>query len=107
MLVNNAYDLQNIRNNPSGSYALGRNITDVSSTIPNFEPIPYFTGVFDGRDINGNSQTIGHLTIDRAAHNVGLFRVIGSDGVVRNLNLTDFSVSAGAGCQGGRHAGRH
>ena len=47
MLVNTAYDLQNIRNYQGGSYALGRNID--AGVIPNFAPIPMFTGVFDGQ----------------------------------------------------------
>jgi hypothetical protein len=56
MLVNTAYDLQNIRNNQGGTYALGRDIN--AGAIPNFAPIPMFTGVFEGQ-----GQTIANLTI--------------------------------------------
>src|SRR6516165_10050650 len=88
MLVNTPYDLQNIQNNPSATYALGGNITNVSNAIPNFTPIANFTGLFDGQ-----KQTITNLTIASTAQNVGLFSSIGSTGVVRNLNLTDVAVS--------------
>jgi filamentous hemagglutinin family protein len=93
MLVNTAYDLQNIRNKQDGTYALGRNID--ASAIPNFTPIPNFTGLFDGQ-----GQTIANLTIapnDSTTHNVGLFGVIGPTGVVRNLNLANVDVTANPG----------
>jgi len=47
MLVNTPYDLQNIRNNPIATYAVGRDI-NVSNAIANFSPVPIFTGVFEG-----------------------------------------------------------
>jgi hypothetical protein len=55
-----------------------------------------FTGSLDGQ-----SQTIAGLTIapTETTHNIGLFGVIGSAGVVRDLNLTDVSVSAGPGAR--------
>jgi hypothetical protein len=89
MLVNTPYDLQNIRNKPSAGYALGRDIVDVRSAIPNFAPIPNFTGVLDGQN-----QTISNLTITSTAQNIGLFGTI--DGSVRNLSLTNVN-TAGAG----------
>ena len=93
MLVNTAYDLQNIRNNQGGTYALGRDIN--AGAIPNFAPIPMFTGVFDGQ-----GQTIANLTIapnNSTTRNVGLFGIIGPTGVVRNLNLANVDVSANPG----------
>src|SRR5262249_4572146 len=87
MLVNNATDLQNVSTNVGGIYALGRDID--AGSIPNFAPIPNFTGLFDGQ-----GQTIANLTIASTTQNVGLFSSIGSAGVVRNLNLTDVAVSA-------------
>ena len=93
MLVNTAYDLQNIRNNQGGTYALGRDIN--AGAIPNFAPIPMFTGVFEGQ-----GQTIANLTIapnNSTTRNVGLFGTIGPTGVVRNLNLANVDVSANPG----------
>ena len=86
MLVNTASDLDAVRTNQSGTYALGTKIT----LEPNqtFTPIPNFTGLFDGQ-----GQTIANLAIASTAQNVGLFGSIGSTGVVRNLNLTDVTVS--------------
>ena len=49
---------------------------------------------------DGQGQTIANLTIapnDSTTHNVGLFGVIGPSGVVRNLNLTNVSVTANPG----------
>ena len=89
MLVNTASDLDAVRTNQSGTYALGTKITfDPNQT---FTPIPNFTGLFDGQ-----GQTIANLTIASTAQNVGLFGSIGSAGEVRNLNLTE--------CQGERSA---
>jgi Subtilase family len=86
MLVNTTSDLDAVRTNPSGAYALGRTITfDPNQT---FTPIPIFTGLFDGQ-----SQTIANLTIASAAQNIGLFGTIASTAEVRNLNLTNVSVS--------------
>ena len=50
---------------------------------------------------DGQSQTIANLKIapTETTHNIGLFGVIGSAGVVRDLNLTDVSVSAGPGAR--------
>ena len=59
-----------------------------ASSIANFAPIPNFTGLFDGQ-----GQIIANLTIASTDQNVGLFGSIGSTGVVRNLNLTDVTVS--------------
>ncbi len=56
MLVNTAGDLDAVRTNQSGTYALGTKITfDPNQT---FTPIPNFTGLFDGQ-----GQTIANLTI--------------------------------------------
>ena len=93
MLVNTAYDLQNIRNNQGGTYALGRDI--VAGAIPNFTPHPDFHG-----RVRGQGQTIANLTIapnEWTTHNVGLFGVIGPAGVVRDLNLANVDVTANPG----------
>ena len=99
MLVNTASDLDAVRTNQSGTYALGTKITFEPSQT--FTPIPNFTGLFDGQ-----GQTIANLTIASTAQNVGLFGSIASAGVVRNLNLTDVTVSADRRkLPIGRHAG--
>jgi filamentous hemagglutinin family protein len=91
MLVNTTSDLDAVRTNQSGTYALGTKITlDPNQT---FTPIPNFTGLLDGQ-----GQTVANLTIASTAQNVGLFGSIGSTGVVRNLNLADVTVS-GLGSQ--------
>jgi Subtilase family len=85
MLVNTVGDLDAVRTNTAGTYALGTKITfNPDQTLT---PIPNFTGLFDGQ-----GQTIANLTIASTAQNVGLFSSIGSTGVVRNLNLADVTV---------------
>src|SRR5215813_4169828 len=91
MLVNTVSDLDAVRTNTAGTYALGTKIT--FNPDQTFTPIPNFTGLFDG-----NGQTIANLTIASTAQNVGLFGTIGSTGVVRNVNLADVTVS-GLGSQ--------
>src|SRR5262244_3678968 len=92
MLVNTASDLDAVRTNQSGTYALGTNIT----VNPNqtFTPIPNFTGLFDGQ-----GQTIANLRIASTTQNIGLFGTIASAGEVRNLNLTNVSVNASVNSQ--------
>jgi filamentous hemagglutinin family protein len=96
MLVNTVYDLQNIQNNLSGIYALGKDIDASATTNWNsgagFVPIggQSFTG-----QLNGQGSTINNLFIAPTANNInsiGLFGVIGAGGVVQNLNLTNVNI---------------
>ena len=90
MLVNTAFDLQNVRNNPGGTYALGRDVKNVNNSIANFSPIPNFTGLFDGQNLTVSNVTINAPSDSKS---VGLFDTIGRTGIVRNLNLTDVTVN--------------
>ena len=90
MLVNTAFDLQNVRNNPGGTYALGRDIKNVNNSIANFSPIPNFTGLFDGQNLTVSNVTINAPSDSKS---VGLFDTIDRTGIVRNLNLTDVTVN--------------
>ena len=101
MLVNKVYDLQNIQNNLSGAYALGKDI-DASATASwnsgaGFIPIGIppngissgpigFTGIF-----NGQGYIVDNLNISSNAFYVGLFSVLGG-GVIKNVSLTDANV---------------
>jgi filamentous hemagglutinin family protein len=96
MLVNTVYDLQNIKNNLAGVYALGRDI-DASATASwnggaGFTPVggsTAFTGTFDGQ-----GQTISSLTINRPSGQwVGLFGYNGASATVSNLGLLNVSVT--------------
>ena len=91
MLVNSIANLQSLDTNDAGTYALGKDL-DISS-VSNFTPLgnttPYFTGIFDGQ-----GHTITGLTInDSTGANLGLFSTLGTNGQVRNLNLTNVSVT--------------
>ena len=96
MLVNTVHDLQNMKNNLAGAYALGRDI-DASVTSgwnsgAGFEPVggsTAFTGTFDGQGL-----TIANLTINRPSGQwVGLFGYNGASATVSNLGLLNVSVT--------------
>ncbi|PTB20603.1 filamentous hemagglutinin [Trinickia symbiotica] len=90
-LVNSIADLENISQNLAGNYALGR---DVDGAGANFTPIGNattpFTGQFDGmfHAIN-NVSIVPVVAAGGTLSPSGLFGIIGSMGVVRNLNLTN------------------
>jgi len=93
MLVNTPSNLQDISQNLSGNYALGRDIDLVS--VESFAPLGQFAGVFDGL-----GHTIDNLTLapnDPTTRNIGLFSTIEASGIVRNLNLTNANVNANPG----------
>jgi filamentous hemagglutinin family protein len=101
MLVNNVYDLQNVQNNLSGTYALGTNI-DASATVSwnsgaGFVPIGSANTPFIGT-FNGNSNTISNLKINLPSSSyVGLFGLVGTsgsgNGLVENVGISGGSVS--------------
>ena len=94
MLVNTVYDLQNIKNNLAGTYALGRDI-DAGITSgwnggAGFEPIGAgisFTGNFDGQ-----GHTISGLFINRLTQNVGLISYLGTGASVSNVGVIGATV---------------
>ena len=60
------------------------------SSYTDWEPIPSFSGTLDG-----NGHTVSGLTIsDRRVAGAGLFAEVASSGKVRNLGLTDVSITA-------------
>ena len=96
MLVNTVYDLQNVENNLTGTYALGNNI-DATATAgwnanAGFAPIGTvalpFNGTFDGLD-----HTVTDLTVNLpATADVGLFGSTGTASTIRNVGLIGGSV---------------
>ena len=95
MLVNSLNDLQNIQNNLSGAYALGKNI-EASTTVgwnngAGFAPIGDqahpFRGLFDGE-----GRTINGLYINSSSTDVGLFGV--STGALFGVGLTNVNVTS-------------
>ena len=104
MLVNTVYDLQNMQNNLSGAYALGRNI-DASATANGlaFLPIGVIaynqdnsvnqTQAFQGL-LEGQGHTISGLTINMPhLINVGLFGGLGASGTLRDFTLTGGAIT--------------
>src|SRR6516162_8570540 len=98
MLVNTPYDLQNIQNNPSATYALGGNITNVTiaSTAQNvglFSSIGS-TGVV--RNLNLTDVAVSGLNSQFVGTLVGT-----NAGTISNVFATDVAVSVGSNGNGG------
>ncbi|WP_331457857.1 two-partner secretion domain-containing protein [Burkholderia sp. TSV86] len=105
-LVNTLTDLQNVSHDLTANYALGHDI-DASSTsgATAFQPVGAgpdapFAGQFDGF-----GHLINHLTVNAPAGAtqdtyVGLFGLVGATGVIRNVVLTDETVSGAHGTLG-------
>jgi len=107
MLVNNAYDLQNINNNLTANYALGNNI-DASATSgwnsnAGFVPLGTdgqnnvqnggngFAGSFDG-----GGHVIDQLGISRgSAGYIGLFGNISATSAITNVGMTNVAITGG------------
>lgn len=92
-LVNSLTDLTSVASDPAGNYALGRNI-DAGATL--FETIGSinlpFTGQFDGAGHTITNLTLGAVRGDHGEQGSvmgawGLFGVIGTGGIVRNLTV--------------------
>jgi len=110
-LVNTLADLQKVSSDLAGVYALGRDID--ASASPNTVPFTTlataatpFTGQFDGF-----GHTIDHLFPHVTGTGLtipgGLFGVIGANGVVRNLNVTNSGSFSGLNGPNGIIAGQN
>ncbi len=107
--IHTAQDLDNVRNNMSGSYILMADIdlgvspwNEGNGWIPIGTEINPFTGVFDGND-----HVIYNLTINRSDLNeAGLFGVTGNSTNPQLFDLTLFGVSIAANDSTGGLAGR-
>jgi filamentous hemagglutinin family protein len=102
MLVNSVYDLQNINNNLSAGYALGKDIDASAASGWNFGAgfVPLGTngsgGIINGGfsgTLNGMGHTIANLTIDRGlASHVGLFGYV-NGGTINDVGVVNASVT--------------
>jgi filamentous hemagglutinin family protein len=101
MLVNTVYDLQNIQNNLSGTYALGRNI-DASATsgwnggigfVAIGDRFDFFSGLFDGEGHVIDQLVINSPPLTSQRTEVGLFYSVGVGAVIRNVGLTNVEVN--------------
>lgn len=118
-VITTAQDFQNINNNLNGTYILGNDI-DLSS-IPNFEPLgrfyeetslknAYFHGILEGNGYTVKNAKVHYCSsptssqdvyyggslfqeeCHKSGNNIGLFQIIGSSGVVRNLTFDNINV---------------
>ena len=107
-LVNSSPDLQNLSLDLSGNYALGKDIDANGFAMGPIGNINTpFTGQFDGmwHTIANAAPTVTDFGTNR---NAGLFGVIGSAGVVRNVGVVDGKVGlapGGSGILAGKNQG--
>ncbi len=103
VLINSLQDLNNVRNNLSGQYILGRNI-DASQTRSwsgGFTPIGTYDNPFVG-EFEGDGYSINGLYIASGADGnwwFGLFGVVGEGAYISNFVLDDVLIQAPAGVQ--------
>ncbi|GJH14621.1 hypothetical protein CBA19CS11_37305 [Caballeronia novacaledonica] len=112
-LVNNVNDLQNVALDVAGNYALGKDIDASGTTV--FNPIGSLpgpvaalsgapsTGQFDGMghtidNLRINGVAYGPIDIGRGGPSaaLGLFGVVGKNGVVHDVNLTNAAIGVGS-----------
>lgn len=101
MLINSVEDLQNVRNNLSANFALGRDIDAAATANWNggagFQPLSQtFQGGFAG-EFDGLGHKINGLTINDATDRyVGLFGNISASAIVHSMTLQNVSIKASA-----------
>ena len=104
MLVNSANDLQIMGNSAdefgfiTGNFALGKSFD--AGSFEGFASGTTFNGLLDGNGGLGVVSTISNLSLTGIynggeGNSYGLFPFIGSNGIVRNLNLANVSITAG------------
>lgn len=92
-LVNTPADLQNMRNNLAGSYALGRNVD--AAPAAGFAPVGNTGGQFTGQ-FDGLGQTISNLTINNAGVGTGTGLFGATNGAaIRNVALVNAAITGG------------
>ncbi|WP_244808324.1 filamentous hemagglutinin N-terminal domain-containing protein [Caballeronia zhejiangensis] len=110
-LVNSAADLMKISQDLKGNYALGKDIDLKATEGESFSPIaPSVTAPFAGQ-FDGFGHLLSNLNISvpygSSSAYVGLFGVIGTSGVVRNLGIANAHVEGANGGVYGALAGRN
>ncbi|MBA7525672.1 hypothetical protein ES705_17825 [subsurface metagenome] len=99
-IIYNVNDLQAMENDLTAYYELANDI-DASATIgwnggAGFLPIAW-AGTFSGQ-LDGKRHKVTDLHINRSGVQVGLFNVIGSAGVVKNIGLEDCDIVGVGAC---------
>ena len=110
-LVNSATDLGDVSRDLTGNYALGRDIDLKTTPSTSFNPIaPADTSPFAGQ-FDGFGHVVSNLNIQVPIQGYirygGLFGVIGTGGVVRNLGVANANIEGGMGGSYGALAGRN
>ena len=94
-LVNDATEFAAIGASPTtlgGTYALGRSFS--LTGFGGFATGTTFTGTFDGNGGLGTNYTLSNLTLSSSSSPIGLFPFLSAGATVRNLNLSNVSITA-------------
>lgn len=83
-------ELQSIQNNLAAYYVLGN---DIDMSGYSFTPIGSESAPFTG-SLNGDDYTIKNLVLSSTSKNTGLFKVISSGAVVKDMTFRDCSISS-------------
>ncbi|SAK46085.1 filamentous hemagglutinin-like protein [Caballeronia calidae] len=110
-LVNNVADLGKVSQDLKGNYALGKDIDVKTAAGTSFSLIAPTDAAPFGGQFDGFGHVVSNLNIqvpDQSyAPYAGLFGVIGTTGVVRNLGVANAAVEGGIGGSYGALAGRN
>jgi filamentous hemagglutinin family protein len=107
-LVNTTADLSKVSSNLAGTYALGRDL-DLQPDVGKFNVIggpgaTPFTGQFDGMGHTISNAVLYQTVFDQPTY-IGLFAVIDTTGVVRNLGVLNANASGSGNAPVGIVAG--
>ncbi|MBB5462352.1 hypothetical protein HDG33_006026 [Paraburkholderia sp. Cpub6] len=99
-LVNSLTDLKSVASDLAGNYALGKDINASATSDGSYAPLGNSVTPFMGQ-FDGQAHTVSSLTLQpwapadqNSPQLMGMFGVIGSKGVVRNLNVQGTGVFA-------------
>lgn len=92
-IITTETDLYNVRNDLNAYYELGNDVTLTSYNtglgwLPIGTSTPYFTGHFDGK-----GYKIFNLFINRTSNYIGLFGIIHTNSVIKNVGLENCNIN--------------
>lgn len=88
-IIQTPAELQSIQNNLGAYYRLANDI-DLSGVT--WTPIGSMSAPFTGQ-LDGNGKTLSNLNLNSQTANTGLFGAIGTGATIKNIIITDFSIS--------------
>lgn len=85
-------DMKVLSDKPDGNIELA---TDIDMKGVDFEPVPLFTGTFDGNNYSIYNLVVDSNTAEYAGY-IGMFLCVGETGVIRDVDIEHITVDASA-----------